>query len=209
MTKITLKQLVDEYYASRPNLEVNNAPLCIFFFACSGSGKSTTRRLLVENLNATYVCNDEVRELLTKYPEATNQGIDLKAIIAGTVEKIFEEASNRLVVFDNNIIRYYMHENSYLNVAKAKHRPVFIIGLDADEQQLIERIKTRGVNVDQILSDLPGQIRAYKKATQDITPDWLLNTKSNFSELFEHLRNLQISNFHSGYNSTLTSPKSE
>lgn len=193
MTKITLRQLVEEYYASRPNLEVNNAPLCVFFFACSGSGKSTTRRLLVKNIGATYVCNDEVRELLAKYPETTTQGIDLKLVIAETVEKIFNEAPNKLVVFDNNIIQYYMHQNSYLNVAKAKHRPIFIIGLDASEQQLTERVKARGVNVAKILSELPGQIADYKKATQDITPNWLLDTKSDTQELYEHLRNLQKS----------------
>ncbi|HSX31407.1 MAG TPA: AAA family ATPase [Candidatus Saccharimonadales bacterium] len=187
-----LKKLVEEYYATRPNLAVSNDPLCIFFFACSGSGKSTTRRLLVDNLRATYVCNDEVRELLAKYPEATQEGIELKTIVAETVERIFARSPNKLVIFDNNIIQYYMHDDSYLNVAKAKRRPVFIIGLEAPEEQLAERVRARGINVTQILSELPGQLEAYKKATQDIKPDLSLNPSSDTQALIKLVRKSQI-----------------
>ena len=84
-----------------------------------------------------------------------------------------------------------MHEDSYLNVAKAKHRPVFIIGLEASESELIQRIKKRGIIVAQLLDELPGQLRDYKKATHDIKPDWSIVT-SNFDNeipaLVEHLR---------------------
>jgi predicted kinase len=185
-----LEKLVSEYYLSRPNLQIKNAPLCVFFFACSGSGKSTTRRLLVHELGATYVSNDEVRELLAKYPEAAQQDIELKDIVAETVERIFTEAPNKLVIFDNNIIQYYMHADSYLNVAKARQRPIFIIGLEASEPELENRIKDRGINVAQILSELPGQLINYKKATDDIKPDWVLQStddKDALKELFSLL----------------------
>lgn len=191
MPETLLTKLVEEYYATRPNLDVINAPLCILFFACSGSGKSTTRRLLVNDLGATYVCNDEVRELLAKYPEATEAGIELKTVIAETVEKIFAEASNKLVIFDSNIIQYYQYGDSYLNVAKANHRPFFIIGLEASEEQLAERIRARGVNVAQILDNLPDQLVAYKKATKDIKPDLSLNPNSDVQELIESIRSTQ------------------
>jgi len=164
MTKKLLEKIVGEYYSTRPNLHVHNAPLCVFFFACSGSGKTTLRKLLVEELRATYVCNDEVRGLLSQNPQATELGIVVKDIVSRTVEKIFAETSNHLVVFDNNIIQYYMHADSYLNVAKAKARPVYIIGLEATEETLVKRIKTRGVNVAQILEELLGQLRDYDKA---------------------------------------------
>lgn len=188
MSKNLLKELVEEYYASRPNLEVSNDPLCIFFFACSGSGKSTTRRRLVEDMKVTYVCNDEVRELMAKYPEAWEQGIELKTIVAETVEKIFAEASNKLVVFDNNIIQYYMHADSYLNVARAHGRPVFIIGLEATEKELTERIKARGVNVTQILSEIPRQLEDYQKARQDIKPSYSLSIDDSTQELIKKIQ---------------------
>ncbi|MBP7807277.1 hypothetical protein KA047_02160 [Candidatus Saccharibacteria bacterium] len=191
MSEYLLKKLAEEYYASRPNLEVSNSPLCIFFFACSGSGKSTTRRLLVDKLDATYVCNDEVRILLKKYPKATEQGIELKAIVAEVVEKIFALAPNKLVVFDNNIIQYYMHGDSYLNVANANRRPVFIIGLEATEEELANRIQVRGVDVAQILSELPDQLRDYNKATKDIKPDWSMKQSGNIQELITKLQDIQ------------------
>jgi gluconate kinase len=180
-----LDELVSEYYLSRPNLQISNGELCVFFFACSGAGKTTTRRLLVNKLGATYVCNDEVRGLLARYPEAARQGIGLKDIVTKTVERIFTEAPNKLVIFDNNIIQYYVHADSYLNVARAHQRPIFIIGLESSESELEKRIKNRGVNVAQILSELPGQLEDYRKATDDIKPDWVLNISDDKAGLNE------------------------
>lgn len=191
MSDSLLTRLVEEYYSSRPNLGVSNSPLCIFFLACSGSGKSTTRRQLVDKFKATYVCNDEVRTLMTRYPETSDQGIELKTIVARTVEKIFAEAPNKLIVFDNNIIQYYMHDDSYLNVAKANSRPIFIIGLEATEEELVKRVEARGVNVAQILSDLPLQILDYDKAAQDIKPDWSMNAAEAIQGLFMKIQSLQ------------------
>lgn len=142
--KQLLDKLVFEYYSSRPNLGISHHALCVFFFACSGSGKTTTRKLLVERLRTTYVCNDEVRLLLEKYPEAVEQGVELKTIVAETITKIFTEARNKLVIYDNNIIQYYMHGDSYINVARANHLPVFVIGLEAPEEELKKRITSKG-----------------------------------------------------------------
>lgn len=191
MREDILKSLVEEYYEARPNLDVDNKPLCIFFFACSGSGKSTTRKLLVDKLQATYVCNDEVRELLAEHPEATEHGIELKNIIAATVENIFAKSPNKLVIFDNNIIRYYMHDDSYLNVATTNHRPVFIIGLDVSEELLTQRIKDRGVNVAELLSELPGQLKDYQKAKRDLKPNWLSGSDVDAQDLINSIRSFQ------------------
>ncbi len=167
-------------------------PFCIFFFACSGSGKSTVRRSLVSELKATYICNDEIRELLQKYPEAVEQGIELKTIAANTVEKIFKEAPNKFIVFDNNIVQYYMHDDSYLSVARAHNRPVFIIGLESSEKELVKRIKDRGVNVAQILGGLPAQLHDYKKATRDIKPDWTISDTDEKTKLYKMIKYLQV-----------------
>lgn len=194
MSETLLQKLVTTYYATRPNLTVVHSPLCVFFFACSGAGKSTTRRLLVDEFAATYVCNDEVRELLAQYPEAAASGIELKTIVAGVVEKIFAEAANKFVIFDNNIIQYYMHEDSYLNVAKASHRPVYIIGLDIPEDQLVARIRSRGVYVAHLLGELPDQLAAYHRAANDLKPNISLKPGSNSEELLASLRNIKKNN---------------
>lgn len=178
-----LNDLIQEYYSSRPNLNVHHNPLCVFFVACSGAGKSTIRRLLVEKLGATYVCNDEVRLLLKKYPESNKQGIELKDIIAGVVKKIFAEAHNKLVIYDNSIIQYYMHADSYLNVAKTNRLPVCIIGLSATIEKLEERIRQRNINVPFLLNELPQQIRAYDAALKDIVPDRIIKITGDNDEL--------------------------
>jgi predicted kinase len=192
MPKDLLQKLVDEYYGSRPNLAIPNSPLCVFFFACSGSGKSTTRRRIVEAFKATYVCNDEVRDLLARYPEAIDLGIELKHIVAETVEKIYHDSPNKFVVFDNNIIQYYMHEDSYLNVAKAKGRPVFIIGLEATETELRERIIARGINVAHLINGLPQQLEDYRKATKDIAPNWSMRIDGDSNELFSQIEAFRL-----------------
>lgn len=148
------------------------------------------RRLLVENLKATYVCNDEVRELLKKYPEAARQGVTLKNVITETINKILANAENKMIIYDSNLIRYYMNDDGYLNVAKANHFPTFIIGLETPEQELKSRIKKRGINVEQLLSELPNQLEAYAKAKSEITPDWLINTTGDNDELNNLVRHI-------------------
>src|SRR3954469_25840174 len=54
----TLQTLVSEYYASRPNLSTPHKPLCVFFLACMGAGKSTITEELVQKLQCTYISND-------------------------------------------------------------------------------------------------------------------------------------------------------
>lgn len=178
-----LDQLVDQYYSSRPNLETTNAPLCIFFLACSGAGKSTMRKHFVEQLGMTYVCNDEVRLLLDQYPTAVESGIELKHIIAKTWDKILAEAPNKSVIFDNNIIKYYLHDDSYINVAIRLKVPVFVIDLQAPEATLKDRIVARNINTKQILADLPAQLVDYDNATMDIAADWTLVSPPNETEL--------------------------
>ncbi len=66
-------RIIDDYLSSRPNLEVESDAICLFFLACSGSGKSTIRKNIVSKLRYTYVCNDEVRTLLKRYPDAAKK----------------------------------------------------------------------------------------------------------------------------------------
>ena len=165
-------ELITTYYQSRPNLQQSHAPTSIFFLACSGAGKSTLRKVLVERLGATYVCNDEVRELVDKYPDITDQGSTLKAIISGTWRRILADAQNKMVVFDNNIINYYHHDDSFTNVSKQLNIPTIMINLDVPQQILRQRIVDRGFDVEWLLSKLPTQIEDYKRAVRDIEPHW-------------------------------------
>lgn len=186
-----LEKLVSEYFSTRPNLGVHNNKLAIFFFSCSGAGKSTVRRFLVDRLKATYVCNDEVRELLARYPEASKMEIDMKLVVDLALERMHHTSDNHLVIYDNVIVNFYQNKEGYLRKAKDNGTPIFIIGIDVKEDELRRRIKSRNLNVEQILSILPDQIEAYKKAVNDIAPDWVLAqdfTDKDLEEVARHLK---------------------
>lgn len=61
-----IQTIAQEYFDSRPNKDVSHKKLAVFFIACPGSGKSSLRAQIVAQLNATYVCNDEVRTILSE-----------------------------------------------------------------------------------------------------------------------------------------------
>jgi predicted kinase len=178
MHDMLLHGLVEIYFQSRPNLGKPNKPLSIFFLACSGAGKSTLRKIIVEELGATYVCNDEVRALLDTNPDAVKHNVLLKEIVTSTWQRILAESENKMVVFDNNIIQYYQHHDSYLNASIRKDIPTFVIRLDIPAPVLEQRIIDRAVDVDHLRSELPGQIADYEKALMDIPSDWVLTDES-------------------------------
>jgi predicted kinase len=169
-----IQQLGEIYFKTRPHLDVSHDPAAILFFACSGAGKSTVRRYLVDNAKATYVCNDEVRQLIQEHPETQEHDIQIKEIVYETIRLIQATAKNKCVIYDNIIVKYYMHDDSYFNNANSNHWPVFVIGLSVPEEELRRRITERGINLDEILGNLPEQLRAYDAAVQDITPDFVI-----------------------------------
>lgn len=185
-----LDKLVNEYFDTRPNLDVAHPPLCIFFLACSGSGKSTLRRRIVESLKATYVCNDEVRQMLQKHPEAVSSGIGLKDIVAKTWMRILAETSNKMVVFDSNVIRYFKQADSYIETAMSLNLPLFLINLQISEPLLKKRIITRDIDTNNLLAELPSQLDDYKKARSALSPDYVLDDSSTEREVEELLRTL-------------------
>lgn len=183
-----LDALVNEYFGTRPNLGVAHPPLCIFFLACSGSGKSTLRRRIVEALKATYVCNDEVRQMLERHPEAVRSGIGLKDIVTKTWMRVLSEAPNKMVVFDSNVIRYYRQPDSYILTARSLDLPLFVINLHMSESLLKKRIIARGIDTDSLLSELPTQLNHYERARSTLSSDYVLVDSSTEREVDELLR---------------------
>ena len=156
---------------SRPNLELPRPKLAVFFLACSGSGKSTLRQQIINELGATYVCNDEVRELLADQSGAIRMGIELKEVVGQTRDRILSETPNRFIVYDNNISSYYMHDDSYLNVAKKSDIPQFIIGINLTEELLVQRIEARGLP---LMNPLAEQLRHQRLAEDKLEPDFVI-----------------------------------
>jgi dephospho-CoA kinase len=178
-----VEDLTEIYFKSRPNLQNHRNPLSIFFLACSGAGKSTLRKKIIQATGATYVCNDEVRELLEQNPKAIEADVSLKEIVAKTWQKIMQESLNKMVVFDNNIIQYYMYEDSYINVSQQNNIPIYTVCIEVPAEKLKERIISRDIKTEQIMQELPGQLTDFKKAKEDISCDWALTEDISDEEI--------------------------
>src|SRR5581483_5701168 len=127
MSNSDVDNLVNIYFDSRPNKDRQHDKLAVLFLACSGAGKSTIRERLVEELGATYVCNDEVRYILDEY----NLPISLlKPIVDKTWQKLTKDSGNNFIVFDSNLSSYYMHSDSYYHSVKRLGFRIYIISLD-------------------------------------------------------------------------------
>lgn len=183
-----LERLTQTYLNTQPNTDIAQPDLAIFFLASSGSGKSTVRRAIVEKLNATYVCNDEVRDLLAKHPEAIAAGVQLKEIVDAAVHRLRHEMLNHFIVFDSNLSAYYMHADSYLSSTKRAGIPVYIIGIDLPKSTLVERIKSRQRHdTAAILDELDDQLHNQALAFEDVVPDFIVTKDSGIDALLDSI----------------------
>jgi predicted kinase len=181
MNNDIISELADLYFQSRPNKDRHNGKLAVLFLACSGAGKSTIRQKVVEELGATYVCNDEVRQILN------DRGLPmtyLKPVVDKTWQQLHEETSNGFIVFDSNLSSYYMHEDSYSNTAVKLGYMRYVIALDLSEEELVKRIRKRErSDTEDVLSLLPEQLIAQHKAMLVLRPDYVIEIQSNYDEL--------------------------
>jgi predicted kinase len=181
--------LVDAYFATRPNLATPQPPMAVFFLASSGSGKTTIRKAIVDYFGATYTCNDEVRELMGRPNDNSAAGVELKVVVADVWRRIMSETPNHFVVFDNDISHYYMHADSYWQVAERQSVPVFVIEIDLPRHALETRIKQRARHdTEAVLSLLDNQIAKRAIARQNIAADFIVTSDDDLPQLLEALR---------------------
>jgi adenylate kinase family enzyme len=181
-----MQTLTQNYFNARPNREVPHGNVAVLFLASSGAGKSTIRAKIVDELQATYVCNDEVRALLT----AINQPFYfIKPIVDSVWQRLESESANHFVVFDSNLSSYYMHEDSYFHTVLNHGFKVYVIALDIPENELVRRIKGRDrADRDELLTQLPDQLVAQHKAMAELHPNFTITVDSEIDELIADLR---------------------
>lgn len=180
-------QLAEEYLSTRPNLELRNPGFCVFFAAPPGSGKSTLRRTIVDKLRATYFCNDEVRELIAKHSSGT-PAPNIGNIVLETWSDILNHSHNRFVVFDNTISNYHFNPDSYLNTARRRHLPVYIVSIELPKKVLQARIVARGINVEPLLEELDSALEAHKAAVKSVTVDFTLASDDTVDDLLADIQ---------------------
>lgn len=184
-----ISSIANQYFDSRPNKDQVHPKITVLFLACSGAGKTTITQKIVEELGATYLRNDDARLLLEKY------GCDIspKRVINDTWQRIKLESKNQFVVFDSSMSSYYMHEDSYYNVARREGYRIFIIAVDVPKNELMRRIKGRQRHdTQEVLSLLPMQLEAQKKATEELHPNFTVTLGTDYQEVVEAMREFLV-----------------
>lgn len=175
--------IAQEYYDSRPNKEVAHKKLAVFFIASPGSGKTSLRLRIVEELQATYICNDEVRALLT---ERNLPAELLRPVVKAVWERLSLEAPNKFIVFDSNVSASFAQPNSYINLTKAKSYELFIVRFDIKPETLIERIGLRdGEQGSYLVEDMPNQTARQNIAKEALRADFILGENDSYDEVVE------------------------
>lgn len=178
-----IAKIVSSYAASRPNKDKVHPKIAVLFLACSGAGKSTITQKIVEELGATYLRNDDARTLLD------GQEVSPKHVIDATWGKIKRESKNQFVVFDSSMSNYYMHQDSYYNVARREGYKIFIIAIDVPKYELERRIKNRQRHdIQEVLSLLPAQLEAQKKAIKELHPNFTVTPDTDYQEVVDAMR---------------------
>lgn len=182
---MALQDLTKTYYDSRPNRDVPHNRVAVLFLASSGAGKSTIRERIVSELKSTYVCNDEVRGLLT---EVDQPFYYIKPIVDSVWQRLERESANHFIVFDSNLSSYYMHDDSYYHTVLNHGFKVYVVALDIPETELIRRIQGRERHdKDEVLQQIPDQLVAQHKAMDNLHPNFTVTAASEIDELLSHL----------------------
>lgn len=181
-----IQTIAQEYFDSRPNKDVSHKKLAVFFIACPGSGKSSLRAQIVAQLNATYVCNDEVRTILSE------RGLPaelLRPIVRTVWERINTGAANKFIVFDGNVSASFAEPNSYLNLTKNNNYEIFMVLFEAKPETLIARIAQRdGANGSYLIDDMSNQIKRYNNARTALRADYVLGEEAEYGELLKLIK---------------------
>lgn len=181
-----IDKLTQTYFDTRPNRDESHGKVAVLFLASSGAGKSTIREMLVRELGATYVCNDEVRALLDEYRQPIKL---LKPIVDNVWMKLTAESNNHFIIFDSNLSSYYMHDNSYYHSVRKHGYRVYIIALNIPEVEIRRRIEGRSrADKAEVLSQLPDQLNAQHKAMDMLHPNFTISTDTDSSELLSELQ---------------------
>jgi predicted kinase len=188
MDEAVLEEIAATYFESRPNLNLARKNFSVFYIAVSGAGKTTITDTIVERCGATYVSNDEIRQILAGYPEAA----DPKAIgkISLRVwEMIVTSTVNHFVVFDAISVGFYQRPDSYLNTSKRHGFACYIIDMEIPRDTLVDRIRKRAhiVDTQKILGELDTRLEQQRQARKNLKADYHFKPDSSVEDLLAHL----------------------
>ena len=133
---------------SLPFLHEPHPRFMILFSGTPGMGKSVVARRLEEKFHALRLSTDDIRPILRELKIPENFA---NTYLARCAQKIIETEPNHFFVFDKSIDRTF---ESYSRFAKQNNFTTFVIQMSVQRPLVEERIRSRGKDVENILSQL-------------------------------------------------------
>ncbi|HEX8227302.1 MAG TPA: AAA family ATPase [Candidatus Saccharimonadales bacterium] len=190
MREDVLNAMAEAHFMARPNLDLVRNDMIVLYMAPPGSGKSTLRQAIVAATGATYICNDEIRDIIAQHPEAAGHGITIGDVGLRVWEMITTRSRNHLIVFDNTISKYYMNEDSYLNTGRRQGYRVYIVQIDIPKTVLTERIRSRHDRPEtaRLLDELDDNLAIEAAARKNVQADYVFGHDGHVDALIADIR---------------------
>lgn len=171
------KELLEEIYSKHKkllkNTNVVNRKCIIAFSAPIGAGKTTIARQLEEKFKAIRVNNDDIRKIIltTTHIDKANLQSTLIAYLKELFAKLSKD-SNGTIIIDASLDRMYKELSQ---LATAYNFPLFIIRLEYSLETIKDRIRKRGLTVEDFLNKIDSIYGDFLKARENIPAQYIIN----------------------------------
>lgn len=174
-------------------LEKSNPTLLVMFSGTPGMGKTTVAKKLEERFQGLRINADDVRIILRKYHLRDEKLVN--SYLVWCMDKLLKISPNHLIILDRSVDRKY---DTCVGLAKKYNCETFLIRMQVERGVVEERIRLRGVDVENLLRDAPIYWSSYELFGKTYAADYYYDNndgvESAFGEVVEIL-NLRILNF--------------
>lgn len=166
------KRLFQEHLKTLKYSNQENKPLLIIFSGIPLSGKTTLAKKLEEHYKAVRISNDSIRSIIKqlKLDALYSSDDPVQNILKQYRSYFFKrfKPRNKMWIIDASIDRDYVY---YLQLAKEKGMPVFVIRLPITKEIFIKRLYVREKNPQNWIKEYPRWVKDFTECTAQVPAD--------------------------------------
>lgn len=147
----------NKHKKSIPHLDQFNPPLLIFISGSIGMGKTHTTQEIERRFHAIRLSGDDVREIFKAKGYNTQE---LNNYFIFCIKKLCAISPNKMFIIDRS---WDNHVEYYLQLAERFALASFVIRLSASRELALQRVISRGINVDALLRSFEQSYSNYMK----------------------------------------------
>lgn len=171
-------------------LNHKNKKLIVTFSGTFGSGKSTIAKQIEEYFKGIRINNDDIRKIIDSVTDSQDSEQKQQMLIEYN-KRLFgygSQESNGMVILDASIDREY---ELVQKLAEKYGYKIFIIRMDLEKETIINRIKKRGIDVENFLKKFAINYEDFQSVKNKIVPNYIINEENNDDErsLFNAITN--------------------